>query len=64
MPLVLEELHADIGSITLDHPERRKAPSAVLVVEVVSALGWFRASKARAVVLRAPAGAEAWSAAV
>jgi methylmalonyl-CoA decarboxylase len=62
MPLVLEELRADIGSITLNHPERRNALSAALVAEVVSALGRFRAARARAVILRAPAGVKVWSA--
>jgi methylmalonyl-CoA decarboxylase len=62
MPLVLEELRANIGSIILNHPERRNALSAALVAEVVSALGRFRAARARAVILRAPVGVKVWSA--
>jgi methylmalonyl-CoA decarboxylase len=62
MPLVLEELRADIGSIILNHPERRNALSAALVAEVVSALARLRAARVRAVVLRAQAGVKVWSA--
>jgi methylmalonyl-CoA decarboxylase len=62
MDHVRDTLLAGVGTITLDHPERRNALSADLVGAVIAALERFEAVKARAVILRAQAGARVWSA--
>ena len=62
MDHVRDTLESGVGTITLDHPERRNALSADLVGAVIAALERFEAAKARAVILRAQAGARVWSA--
>lgn len=51
-----------IGTITLNHPQRRNVLSAALVQQVVDALAGLRQQQARVVILRAPAGTKVWSA--
>ncbi|MBI3154421.1 MAG: methylmalonyl-CoA decarboxylase [Burkholderiales bacterium] len=62
MDHVRDTLQAGVGTITLDHPERRNALSADLVGAVIAALERFEAAKARVVILRAQQGARVWSA--
>ena len=60
--LIRSEFADDIGTITLDHPQKRNALSEVLVRQLVAALAALQAQRARVVILRAPAGAKVWSA--
>ena len=62
MGIVLDDQRGGIGTIILNHPERRNALSETLIAEVRAALDRFRADGIRAVILRAPAGARVWSA--
>ncbi len=62
MPLIVTDLAAAIGTITLDNPAKRNALSEAMVDEIVAALAVFRERRARAVVLRARAGVTVWSA--
>ncbi len=52
----------DVGTVTLQHDERRNALSAELVRQLVAALAGLRERQARAVVLRARPGAKVFSA--
>ncbi len=62
MSLVLTQ-HADsVGTITLNHPEKRNALSAALVQAVLGAFDVMEQARTRAVVLRAPKGSKVWSA--
>jgi methylmalonyl-CoA decarboxylase len=61
-PLVLTELHDGIGTITLNHDEKRNALSKALIGELIDALAAFKEHRARVVILRAPAGTRVWSA--
>jgi len=51
-----------IGTITLNHPEKRNALSRNLVGAIIEALADFSEKKVRAVVLRAQPGVKVWSA--
>lgn len=62
MPLVLSEVRDSIGTITLNHPQKRNALSAALIGELVAILGQLKTRRVRVVVLRAPKGAKVWSA--
>src|SRR6185369_16972932 len=62
MPLVLTSISDEIGTLTLNSPERHNALSAPLVGELIAAFTRFRAAGVRVVVLRAPPGARVWSA--
>ena len=62
MPIVEAQLENDIGTITLNHPEKLNALSADLVRGVTDALAGFRRDKARVVVIRARPGVKVWSA--
>jgi methylmalonyl-CoA decarboxylase len=59
--LVLTALHDGIGTITLNHSEKRNALSKALIAEIIAAFGAFKEQHARVVLLRAPAGAMVWS---
>jgi methylmalonyl-CoA decarboxylase len=50
-----------IGTLVLDHPEKRNALSRQLVDAVVETLGRFTRERVRVVVLRAPLGTKVWS---
>ena len=55
--------HKDaIGIITLAHPEKRNALSEALVTELIAALAGLEKERARVIILRAEAGAKAFSA--
>jgi methylmalonyl-CoA decarboxylase len=62
MSLVLTQLQDLIGTVTLNHPEKRNALSRALIADIVAGLAQFKSSRARAVILRATRGAEVWSA--
>ncbi|MDD3580887.1 MAG: methylmalonyl-CoA decarboxylase [Desulfobacca sp.] len=62
MTLILTEVQEHIATITLNNPAKRNALSKALVTEVIAAFARFRNHKARVVILRAPAGAQVWSA--
>ncbi len=62
MPLILSVLDGFIGTVTLNNTEKRNALSQALLSELVQALEDLRTAKARAIVLRAPAGSKVWSA--
>ena len=62
MNLVLTEKDGFIGTITLNHADKRNALSDALVNEILSALEDFRQKEVRAVVLRAQPGVKVWSA--
>lgn len=61
MSLVLTEHSADIGTITLNHPQKRNALSAELVDDLLGAFSVMEQAKTRAVILRAPKGTAVWS---
>ena len=50
-----------IGTITLDHPDKRNALSKQLVDAIVDTLTSFARERTRVVVLRAQSGAKVWS---
>jgi methylmalonyl-CoA decarboxylase len=62
MPYVLSYLQDSIGTITMDHPERRNALSSALIEAIIAALGTFNHQKTRVVILRAAEGIKVWSA--
>jgi methylmalonyl-CoA decarboxylase len=62
MPLVETKIEGSIGTICLDHLEKRNALCAALADEVIKALEAFVEQHARAVILRARPGAKIWSA--
>lgn len=62
MNLVTAELNDFIGTITLNHPEKRNALSKALIDQVIGGLVQFRKDRARVVVIRAGAGVKVWSA--
>ena len=62
MPLVLTHIEDGIGTIVLNHGEKRNALSRALVAAVLEALAVFRQHHTRVVIVRAPEGATVWSA--
>lgn len=62
MPRIISQLQEDIGTITLNNPERRNALSKAVVDEIIQAMEGLRKSRARVLILRAPAGSKVWSA--
>lgn len=62
MSLVLTESHDTIGTIVMNHAQKRNALSEALIGEITTALEAFQTRHLRAVVLRAPAGVKVWSA--
>jgi methylmalonyl-CoA decarboxylase len=60
--LAAHQIDGDIGTITLNHPEKRNALSEQLVNQVIDALGVFAQHDIRCVILRATPGAKVWSA--
>jgi len=62
MPRIITQLMDEIGTITFNNPERRNALSKSLVDEVIHAMEALHKSKARVLILRAPAGSKVWSA--
>jgi methylmalonyl-CoA decarboxylase len=62
MSLVSVDLRESIGTIAMEHAERRNALSGALIGEIISALEDFDRRKVRVVVLRAAPGVRVWSA--
>ncbi|MGA8156395.1 MAG: methylmalonyl-CoA decarboxylase [Rhodoplanes sp.] len=62
MPLIKATHEGFIGTIMLDHAEKRNTLSSELINEIIAALDAFRADKLRAVVIRAQPGARVFSA--
>src|SRR5512147_2468841 len=62
MPFVLHTLEDSIGTIVLNHAEKRNALSQALIADLLEALAAFRLQSPRAIILRAPEGAKVWSA--
>jgi methylmalonyl-CoA decarboxylase len=62
MALVRTEMKDAVGTIVMDHAEKRNALGKILIDEIVAALDRFRSSAVRAIVLRAPEGTKVWSA--
>jgi len=62
MPLILTEIRDTIGTIVMNHPQKRNALSEALIDEITVALESFRKQNIRAAVLRAPGGVKVWSA--
>jgi methylmalonyl-CoA decarboxylase len=62
MKFITVALSQSIGTITLNHDRRRNALSRGLIKEVIKALNDLVYKQARAIVLRANAGAKVWSA--
>lgn len=62
MSFVLTHIKNSIGTIVLNHSEKRNALSEALIAEIIAALEDFRARNIRTVVLRAAAGVTVWSA--
>ena len=61
MDFIESTIEGSIGTICLNHFEKRNALSAALVESVVGALEDFSAARVRAVVLRAKPGVRIWS---
>jgi methylmalonyl-CoA decarboxylase len=62
MSLIITQLQDEIGTITFNNTERRNVLSKALIGEVLHAIEALHRSKARVIILRAPKGAEVWSA--
>ena len=62
MSLVSVGFQESVGTIAMQHAERRNALSEALVGEIIAALEDFDRQKARAVILRAARGSKVWSA--
>lgn len=62
MSLVLTQHSDHVGTITLDHAEKRNALSAALVEAALGAFDVMERARTRAVILRAQPGAKVWSA--
>jgi methylmalonyl-CoA decarboxylase len=62
MPFVETKIEKSIGTICLDHFEKRNALCAALADEIIKALEAFVEQRVRAVILRARPGVEIWSA--
>jgi len=62
MPLVLSEVNALTGILTLNNPVKRNALSTVLIQDLTDGLKTMRTSGVRCVILRAPKGSRVWSA--
>lgn len=62
MSLIQVSLNAAVGTITLNHPEKRNALSNPLLHEMADALDQLVEMKARVVVIRALPGSKVWSA--
>lgn len=62
MPLIETEVDGAVGTISLDHTQKRNVLSKDMVAAIVGALERFARENARVVVLRAKSGTRVWSA--
>ena len=60
--MITARINGPIATICLNHPHRRNALSRALIDALINALNGFRMVGVRAVILRAPAGSQVWSA--
>ena len=61
MKYLIIEFSNHIGTITLNHPEKRNSLSTQLLDELVEALNQLQGQKARVVIIRAQKGVKVWS---
>jgi methylmalonyl-CoA decarboxylase len=61
MSRILSTIDGFVGTITLDHPEKRNALSESMVQAIIAALEDFQRRSVRVVVLRAQPGTKVWS---
>ncbi len=62
MPLILSSLADGVGTLALDHYEKRNALGADMIAEILSALSELEERRARVVVLRSASAGDVWSA--
>lgn len=62
MSFVITTIEDSIGTIMLDHGQKRNALSQLLIADMLEALGAFRQQNLRVIILRAQEGATVWSA--
>ena len=62
MTFVHSEYKNQIGTIIMNHPEKRNALSSGMIEEIIESLNHFKKEKARVVILRAEPGSKVWSA--
>lgn len=62
MELITTNLENKIGTITIDHPQKRNSISAQLVQELLAAFDILEQAGANVIVLRAASGVRVWSA--
>ena len=62
MSFVITTIEDSIGTILLNHVQKRNALSQPLIADILEALGTFRQQNVRVIILRAPEGATVWSA--
>ncbi|MGB2817006.1 MAG: methylmalonyl-CoA decarboxylase [Burkholderiaceae bacterium] len=62
MSFVLSQVDGFVGTVTLNHPEKRNALSKQLVDEIIAAFEDYKARNVRVVILRALPGSKVWSA--
>jgi methylmalonyl-CoA decarboxylase len=62
MSSVLSQVEGFVGTITLNHPEKRNALSVAVVQGIIAALEEFGKRSVRVVILRALPGSRVWSA--
>lgn len=62
MSFVITTLEDSIGTILLNHVQKRNALSQPLIADILEALGTCRQQNVRVIILRAPEGATVWSA--
>jgi len=61
MSLIRAEYRDHVGTITFNHPETRNSLSNALLEQFMEAIQEFEGQKARAMIVRAPAGCKVWS---
>ncbi|HSB45170.1 MAG TPA: methylmalonyl-CoA decarboxylase [Nitrospira sp.] len=62
MSYVITTIEDSIGTIMLNHGQKRNALSQPLIADILEALGAFRQQNLRVIILRAQEGATVWSA--
>jgi methylmalonyl-CoA decarboxylase len=62
MSYVITTIEDSIGTIMLNHGQKRNALSQPLIADILEALGAFRQQNLRVIILRAQEGAMVWSA--
>ncbi|MCS7009058.1 MAG: methylmalonyl-CoA decarboxylase [Chthoniobacterales bacterium] len=60
--LILTELKERLGTITLNHPEKRNCLSSAMADAIIDALDSFQKQQVTVVIIRAQSGVKVWSA--